>query len=318
MRWSSLLIFVSACAGTGIQSPPSATEHTPRKVTVASVRAERAHYALELSGGAAGRLGEDLRAGRSWLNLDAPRAFSFASAALLAGETAWTVKRQTTVFARERGGKAGGTALTRIEGRASSDPITEISKPSHPSVGLGTIPTQSVRVLLGRGVDQLLDRGETEAIIWIDVVDASGQPVPWQSKLGDAYRQQSLAPVQELLVEVERNSINDRTYYRVPLELVLLAAQSKLTRNGEVTTFVWEGVWRGAMVNTAPSYANVTWNAPARLEYKEYAKPRKSFSLLRTVFAPVALASDFGAAFLDPEADQGLFEETRDRQKSRR
>ena len=320
MRSSSfLLLLVAACSSSPTPAPvPSANDSRP--VRVVATRADRAQVALEMRGSAGGRLGEDLADGRRWLSLDAPRAFSFAGADLLAGATDWSVQSASATFARERNGKPVGTTLVRVEGTAPNGAVVPVDNPNLRSEGLGMLSNQSVRVLLGRGIDSLLRRGNTEVIVWIAVVDGDGNKVKWTPALESAYREQTLRNLDGMFVLLERNDLSSRTYYRAPLPTVLLAAQSKLTRTGDddPLQFVWEGVWRGATQRETPSLPEANWQTTPKLVYKEYAAPRQRVALLRTVFAPVALASDFGAAFLDPDADEGLFRETRDRQKSRR
>ena len=68
----------------------------------------------------------------------------------------------------QRAAKTGGTsreaALIRMEGAGSFAPVVAIDKPDLEVKGLDSIGSQDARVLLGRGIDQLVGSGDKDAM----------------------------------------------------------------------------------------------------------------------------------------------------------
>ena len=56
---------------------------------------------------------------------------------------------------------------------------------------------------------------------------------------------------------------------------------------------------------------------PGRNKEYEFKRSRKRGLLWRTVFSPVALTADIGAAMFDPNAEEGLYSEVKDRVEER-
>jgi hypothetical protein len=323
-----LLVLVSACAsGSSVKKKPKGENQVVARADVGVKRVGRAAtgFALEVGGNAPRAMAHDAGAGRGWLAIDGPLGFSFPARELLAGEAPWKPASAEVTFA-QRASRSGGTsreaALIRMEGVASFAPVVAIGKPDLAVRGLDSIGSQDARVLLGRGIDQLVGSGDKDAmetVVWVDVVDGSGAPAKWRERLREANRARTLAPLADRFVVVKRVRVGD-SYYRVPLDLVILASQSNITREEDDRfRWVWEGLWHGEMVAMPAALEFPEWETTLKLRYREYEfKRARSRSLLwRTVLAPVTLTADIGAAMFDPDAEEGLYKEVKERREDR-
>ncbi|MDH3592966.1 MAG: hypothetical protein OER88_13860 [Planctomycetota bacterium] len=321
MRPALLLVFLAACSSTASQreaSAPQTKTTQEAELRVARVGVNGSDIALELSGAAPGRLGRDMKNGNRWLLLDEPRGFSFAGREILAGTTAWQPTSTKVTFVQSRSGGASAAAtLVRIEGLTTTS-AEEIEKPALETQGLSGIENDLLRSLLGRGIDRVVGRGRAETIEWIDVVGADGAPAEWREPLREAHRSGSLAALQGLDVLLKRIRIGSRKYYKATLASVVIAGQSTLTPDRNGRRYVWEGVWNGRTGKAADGHEYPDWNTQPVVTYREYTQVRTSPGVLRTLFAPVTLTADFGAALFDPNASDGLFEETKKRRDERR
>lgn len=332
MRWPILVPLVgsllAACAsGSSVKRKPKGENQVVAQGEVGVKRTGRAGtaFALEVGGNAPRPMRQDMGAGRGWLAIDGPLGFSFPARELLAGEAPWKPASAEVTFA-QRASKSGGTsreaALIHMEGVASFAPVVAIQKPDLAVKGLDSIGSQDARVLLGRGIDQLVGSGDKDAmetVVWVDVVDESGAPAKWRERLREANRGRTLAPLAGRFVVVKRVRVGD-SYYRVPLALVILASQSTITREKDDRfRWVWEGLWHGKMVAPPAGLEFPEWETTLKLRYREYEfKRARTRSLLwRTVLAPVTLTADVGAAMFDPEAEEGLYTEVKQRRADR-
>jgi len=330
-----MLLLAGACVGP---EAGEANTFAPReaKLKVARVSREpaaRANLAFGVEGQTLGRLGEDFRDGRTWLHFAKPRGFSFVGAALLESGEVFRPNAALITYAQDREGHPGAPerALLRLEGTLPivkiSPRIESIEPPPHPVKGLGEVEEDDIRVLLGRGIDNLMRMvpakrggyGEYDTHGWIGVVGLDGALVDWQASLVAAHRSGSLDPLREHRVLVRRWRPGDSPrarFYRLHFTDVVAAAQMKLVRQTGSYRWTWEGVWNGRMRPPPSKLQEPVWEEsppPMAMLYREYERPEEGSprSLWRVLMAPVVLGADVGRAFF--EGDESTLDRIGDR-----
>jgi hypothetical protein len=297
-----------------------------------------------LAGPTPGELGEAAREGRTWLALTRPRGLSFAGRALLDGGDGLEPKRATVVYARavhDDGRKRPpDPALLRLDGTLAADGlagrVAPVENPGLEVKGLGSIAPADLRLLLGKGIDNLMHLApaseggyaEFDTHELVAVVDADGAAVDeeaWRGAIAEARTQASAAPLDPYGVVVRRwrpSAKPQARYFRVSLRDVVLTAQMRLTAT-EDGRFRWthESVWTATLAappqpQTPPAWAN---DPPVVVRYREYRAPRTpGRSFWRTLFAPVVLGADIGTAlfeeaFDDSGDDEGVVDRVADK-----
>jgi hypothetical protein len=331
----ALLLF--ACSSK--QPRPSTTVQEPgaivgeaqlavgRSVATESPRA----LLLELkpSGAMPQRLASEVGAGRTWLQVERPRGFSFAGRDLLAGAGPFRPTAASFLFVQPRDGAAtlAEPALLRLGGHVDPDFVASrvqtIAEPA-PGDDFASIGSADLRVLLGHGLDVLLScvgSSELDTHHWIRLVDAEGAPAALEAALEAARTGKGLDALAPYGVLVRRRTPGDPVpvHYRVRLDDVVVAAQARIVARKDELDWTWEGVWSARLAPPPPPGPD-PWPAgapPLEVRYKEYVPPSggTSGAFWRTLLAPVALGADVGVAFL--EGDGSLVDRVTERQRAR-
>ncbi|MHC4549996.1 MAG: hypothetical protein ACYTEZ_14585 [Planctomycetota bacterium] len=334
MRASLWLVLLAACASSSASEerrarPATKTvEQTVLQVErISKLPEDETPVGLALSVrhdtlAAPQRLARDFAQGRTWLHLRHPRGFSFAIHDLLEREDVFVPTEALLTFAQQR--TASRTprrepALLRLSGVIHGDDIAPhlevVPDPGFPIEGLGSIENQDVRVLLGRGIDHLLEMAppaaggteEYDTREWVAVVGAEGDVVKLSHALAEARQAVSLLPLRSyrVLVRRWRPRARDRaTFFRVRLEHVLLAAQMAVAPRGNSFRWDWEGIWEARMETAPARIQPPDWNDPPtlRVNYKEYKESRSSRVFWESLMSPLALGADVGKALFEGES----------------
>jgi len=328
MRWSwiSLLLCAACSSDPATKAPPQ--ERTISKVDLTVNRISRLPEPVALAflvqdegSVQPRRLAKDFAAGNTWLHVRKPRGFSFAVDGLLMREEVFRPDKASLTFAqstRTSSKPRKEPALLRLEGvigATAMEPFLEVvPDPGVEIQGLGSIPNQDVRVLLGHGIDRLLEMTsrkaggtlETDTHEWVAILDDQGKVVGLTDALKKARAARSLDPLLPYRVIVRRWRPSARpkaTFFRLHMTHVLLAAQMAVKKSGDTFAWVWEGLWEGHMGAEPKTYEAPEWNDPPTLvlRYKEYERARTSGAFWRTLMSPLALSSKVGKAFFDAE-----------------
>ena len=250
---------------------------------------------------------------RNWLHLRDPRRYSFAAGDILTGKTLFLPSSSGMTYAqenRERDLPLPGPVLVRFEGTIDSDAlkphIRAVKNPGLTPEGLGVIEDTDLRVMLGRGVDLLMATQSADPLdvhVWVAVVDKSGKPVEWRSRLIDAYRSRSVIELRPLnVVIMRRRSATLPRYFRLELEHVVIGAQMVLKPSATKTAWIWEGVWFGRMDKAPTEIVDPDWpDLPLpNVVYKEFKRPKGTLSgFWPALMKPLALGAEVGTAFID-------------------
>ncbi|HEX5139282.1 MAG TPA: hypothetical protein VFY93_20100 [Planctomycetota bacterium] len=335
MRMTLPALLLAACASHEARAPQTVQEPgtivgeaelaVGRTVAVASPRA----LLLELKPGGAmpERLASEMGAGRSWLSVERPRAFSFAGRDLLEGKGPFHPGGASFLFVQPREGAPAiaEPALLRLTGRVDratvASRIETIAAPG-PGEDFQSVGGADLRVLLGHGLDVLLGcvgSGDLDTHHWVRLVDAAGEPAALKPALEEALAGEGLEALAPYRVLVRRRTPGDpyAAHFRVRLDDVVVAAQARVVEREGALDWTWEGVW-SARLAPPPSEGPNPWPKdapPLEVRYKEYVRPPAGTdgSFWRTLLAPVALGADVGAAFL--EGDGPLIDSVRERQR---
>jgi len=339
--WLIACVFIGAC---GSSAPPVSPDNASTAAPAAELAVQRISkdgdkgaFALELAGPHRGALADAARDGRVWLALERPRGFSFAAFALLAGDSVFRPERSEVVYARATRGTRRNPGLLRLEGRLAADAgaarVEPIADPKMAVEGLGSYASDDRRLLLGRGVTNIMSMtaaadggfGEYDTHAWTAVVDAGGAKVAWAAQIDDAVRRADIAPLApyHLIVRRWRPGATVRArFFRVALADVVIAAHMKLTPTRSGFDWVWEGVWAGDFAVAPAPVRPPAWpGAPTiRVRYREYtpAPRRQRSSFISTLLSPIALGGDIGASlfeetFDDSDDGMGTYERVRDK-----
>lgn len=333
-------ILLAACASKDERAAPTVQE--PGKIvaeaelgvgrTVGETSPPAVLLELKPLGTVPSRLRQDLDGGHGWLRVERPRGFSFAGQDLLQGKGPFRPASASFLFVQPRDGsptvaepgllRLGG----RIEAAAVASRIDAIQAPEETAGDgeLARMENVNVRVLLGHGVDVLLQcvgSDEMDTHHWIRVVDGEGKPADWQPALRQALVDRNLGVLAPYRVLIRRRHPGDPvpSHYRVRLDDVIVAAQTRLVPKGDTFEWIWEGVWSARLVAPAPE-GPPAWpeSAPTlQVRYKEYDRPSGDVTgaFFRTLLAPLALGADVGMAFL--EGDKPLVDSVAERQRAR-
>jgi len=255
-------------------------------------------------------------AGWTWLFLRDPFAFSFAGRDLLQGCTPLRPGRVTVGFAQTRlsdGGVRRAPALLRIEGTVADGDLAacveRVPDRGAPGEELDALDDRDLRVRLGHGVDTLLELAEgpapLETFAWIGVEGPEGLTDDWRGPLEEALRQQSREPLRPYRVIVRRRRAGgDLSCFRVPLAVVVVAAQISFAEEAGSRRWTWEGLWIGELAAPDEEATPTAWQdvAQAHLHYQEYKQDPKYGAkgvIWRTLLTPLALTADYGIGAID-------------------
>lgn len=324
MRFLPVLLLAAGCATKALWSHPPIEDRLSERgrvvcevVSVARTpAADRtvARLAFEPKRPPRGlprRLAEDVRKGRTWLELSVPTGISCAAYSLLAGRRPFTATHATVRFGQcelRNHRVLKELALLRIEGRtdpaALAASCVRIGDPGLEVETLGSIEDPALRSLIGHGLQGQMallaaeESGwrELDSVEFAGVVDETGRPVAWREALLEACAAESLAGLEPLSLVARHWRVGrGASWFRVPFPQILLLSQMRI----DGSAFVWEGLWYATMAR--PHAEVVAPAVPMRLEYVEYREdaPFGAGEIAwRLLLTPVALAADYAACSL--------------------